>query len=84
MVDGLKNEQKECVLKVLNQEDVFWLAASGAGKSAAFQVPILVHDEVHKNQHLYPGFEAKERVQRIIMPPTKGLAGNIVCIQRPN
>ncbi|THU96621.1 hypothetical protein K435DRAFT_594534, partial [Dendrothele bispora CBS 962.96] len=54
------------------------LATTGAGKSAAFQVPIIVHEEIQRNPSLYPGLKGKKLPVGLIVTPTKGLAGNIV------
>ena len=77
--DGLRDGQYEAVTRILDGEDVFWVAATGEGKSAAFQVPAIVHDEISKNPDLYPGISAKKDAVTILVTPTKGLAENIVC-----
>ena len=56
------------------------MAATGDGKSAAFQVPILVHDEIAQHPELCPGFKARKKAVGIVVMPTKGLGMNIVCI----
>lgn len=76
--DGLRDGQYEAVTKILDGEDVFWVTATGEGKSAAFQVPAIVHDEISKNPDLYPGISAKKDAVSILVTPTKGLAENIV------
>ncbi|KAE9395063.1 hypothetical protein BT96DRAFT_795464, partial [Gymnopus androsaceus JB14] len=54
------------------------IAATGDGKSAAFQVPILVHDKISRHPELYPGILARKNTVGVIAIPTKGLATNIV------
>ena len=66
-------------MRILDEEDVFWIAATGDGKSAAFQAPILVHDEISRHPELYPGVVARRKAVGVIAVPTKGLASNIVC-----
>ncbi|KAE9384399.1 hypothetical protein BT96DRAFT_1008117 [Gymnopus androsaceus JB14] len=76
--DGLRDGQYKAVTRILDGEDVFWVAATGEGKSAAFQVPAIVHDEISKNPDLYPGISAKKDAVTLLVTPTKGLAENIV------
>jgi superfamily II DNA helicase RecQ len=78
--DGLKSCQRDVIGKILDGERVFWVAATGEGKSAAFQVPIIVHDELRRNPALCPGFSAKKKAVGIVVTPTKGLACNIVRV----
>lgn len=75
---GLKKGQREAIIRILDEQDVFWITATGDGKSAAFQVPILVHDEISQHPELYPGVEARKKAIGVIAVPTKGLAANIV------
>ncbi|KAE9394069.1 hypothetical protein BT96DRAFT_998899 [Gymnopus androsaceus JB14] len=75
---GLREGQKEAIVKVLDDEDVFWIAATGDGKSAAFQVPLLVHDEISQNPDLYPGINGRPKAVGVVIMPTKGLGCNIV------
>lgn len=79
-VTGLKEGQREAIVRILNDEDVFWIAATGDGKSAAFQVPVLVHEEISQHPELYPGVLARRKAVGVIAVPTKGLATNIVRI----
>ncbi|KAF5346591.1 hypothetical protein D9758_013448 [Tetrapyrgos nigripes] len=76
--DGLKDGQSKVVTRILDGEKVLWIAATGEGKSAAFQVPVLVHEELRRDPELCPGFVAKEKPIGIVVTPTKGLATNIV------
>ncbi|KAF9005368.1 P-loop containing nucleoside triphosphate hydrolase protein [Hymenopellis radicata] len=76
--DGLRPAQLEYVPAILDREDVLCIEVTGGGKSAAFSVPILVHNEVSANPSLYPGFLAQEFAVGIVVTPTKGLAGNLV------
>ena len=78
---GLREGQREAIVKVLDGEDVFWIAATGVGKSATFQVPLLVHDEISQNPDLYPGIEGRTKAVGVVIMPTKGLGCNIVHIQ---
>lgn len=81
---GLNKGQKEVIVRILHEQDVFWITATGDGKSAAFQVPILVHDEISQHPELYHGVEARKNAIGVIAVPTKGLAANIVCSQLSN
>ncbi|THU75811.1 hypothetical protein K435DRAFT_974681 [Dendrothele bispora CBS 962.96] len=75
---GLKHAQAEVVGKVLDGEKILWVSATGEGKSAAFQIPVIIHEEIGRNAELCPGFKAKEKPVGIVVTPTKGLAANIV------
>jgi superfamily II DNA/RNA helicase len=77
---GLKEAQADVIGKVLDGEKVLWVSATGEGKSAAFQIPIIVHEELRQNVELCPGFKGKEKPVGIVVTPTKGLASNIVRI----
>ncbi|KAF5354533.1 hypothetical protein D9758_011246 [Tetrapyrgos nigripes] len=76
--DGLKDEQRDVIGKILDGEKVLWLAATGIGKSATFFIPIIVHEEIRDNPSAYPGTKACKLPVGIVVTPTKGLAGNIV------
>ncbi|KAF9024018.1 hypothetical protein BDZ89DRAFT_1189309 [Hymenopellis radicata] len=76
--EGLRDAQLEYVPPILDCEDVLCVEVTGGGKSAAFSVPILVHNEVAANPHLYPRFSCRNFAVGIIVTPTKGLAGDIV------
>jgi superfamily II DNA helicase RecQ len=75
---GLKDGQRSVISKILDGENVLWIAATGEGKSAAFQVPILVHDELGRNPGMCPRLKAKEKPVGIVVTPNKGLSANIV------
>ncbi|KAF5347838.1 hypothetical protein D9758_013821 [Tetrapyrgos nigripes] len=76
--NGLKMEQRDVIGKILDGEKVLWLAATGIGKSAAFQVPIIVCEEIRDNPSLYPGLKVQKLPVGLVVMPTKGLVGNIV------
>lgn len=77
--NGLRESQRDIVSKIMDEEDILWITATGDGKSAAFTIPILIHDEVHASPELYPSFQPRERAVGLVVTPTKGLAANIVC-----
>lgn len=77
--DGLRGFQKQAIGTVLNLGDFLGITATGNGKSAAFFVPLMVHDEILKNPELCPRFKPKSHAVGIVVTPTKGLASNIVC-----
>ena len=54
------------------------ITATGDGKSAAFFVLLMVHDEILENPELCPRFKPRDHAVGIVVTPTKGLASNIV------
>ncbi|KIY66073.1 P-loop containing nucleoside triphosphate hydrolase protein [Cylindrobasidium torrendii FP15055 ss-10] len=77
--NGLRTEQEEPVLRILDGEDLLLTTATGRGKSALFIVPLLVHREVASNPTHYAGFSCKSTPVGLVITPTKGLASNIVA-----
>ncbi|KAJ7605579.1 P-loop containing nucleoside triphosphate hydrolase protein [Roridomyces roridus] len=77
--DGLRPQQEEPILTLLDGEDVLLCTATGDGKSALFIVPILVHLEVSKRPNDFPDFPGiRAHPVLVVITPTKGLASNIV------
>lgn len=56
--EGLRQGRGDPLCMILDEEEAFWMAATEDGKSVAFQVPILVHDEISRHPELCPGFRA--------------------------
>ena len=52
--DGLRQKQDEVIGYLLDGEDMVYCTATGGGKSAAFLLPILFHQELAQNLSLYP------------------------------
>ncbi|KIY70944.1 hypothetical protein CYLTODRAFT_472970 [Cylindrobasidium torrendii FP15055 ss-10] len=78
--NGLRSEQEEPILRILDGEDLLLTTATGRGKSALFTIPLLVHREVTSNPTDYAGFSCKSTPIGLVITPTKGLASNIVDI----
>ncbi|KAE9386074.1 hypothetical protein BT96DRAFT_1006436 [Gymnopus androsaceus JB14] len=78
--EGLREFQLHCIPKILNNNDVFAITATGDRKSALFAIPPLVHLEISQNRNEYPNFNIRirEKPVGIVVTPTKGLANNIV------
>ncbi|KAL0564999.1 hypothetical protein V5O48_017033, partial [Marasmius crinis-equi] len=78
--NGLKPFQHDSILKILDQQQLLCITATGDGKSALFAVPILVHLEISKEPSVYPHFNVPIRNNPVglVVTPTKGLANNIV------
>ncbi|KAF8997550.1 P-loop containing nucleoside triphosphate hydrolase protein [Hymenopellis radicata] len=76
--NGLRENQLKYVPAILDCKDVLCVEVTGGGKSAAFSVPILIHNEVSANPSLYPHFSSRKFAVGVIVTPTKGLAGDIV------
>ncbi|KAJ7218596.1 P-loop containing nucleoside triphosphate hydrolase protein [Mycena pura] len=74
---GLHPWQEEPILRILDGQDILLCTATGSGKSSLFMVPILCHQEVHKQPHLYPGLRACANPLGIVITPTKGLGRNL-------
>ncbi|KAF9010903.1 hypothetical protein BDZ89DRAFT_1143429 [Hymenopellis radicata] len=76
--DGLREAQLEFIPPILDNTNVLCIETTGGGKSAAFSVPIIVHNEVSANPSLYPRFSCRKYAVGIVITPTNGLAGDIV------
>ncbi|KAL0057544.1 hypothetical protein AAF712_015815 [Marasmius tenuissimus] len=78
--NGLRSFQRQSILKILNQQQLLCITATGDGKSALFAIPILVHREIGRNPKEYPQFnvEIRRKPAGLVVIPTKGLANNIV------
>ncbi|KAJ4488715.1 hypothetical protein C8J55DRAFT_422760 [Lentinula edodes] len=74
---GLYNYQTKIVLWVLDRQDLLWITATGDGKSMAYTVPILVHQELSQNPDRYPAFRACKFPVGVVVTPTKGLSQSI-------
>lgn len=57
--EGLRGFQKEAIGTVLDLGDFLGITATGDGKSAAFFVPLMVHDEILKHPELCPQFKPR-------------------------
>jgi superfamily II DNA/RNA helicase len=80
--DGLRQSQDDVICRILDGKEVVYCTATGGGKSAAFMVPILVHQYLYGRENVLPGVWKKKVRQYpvgLVVTPTKGLAGNIVC-----
>ena len=71
----------------LDGEDTVYCMATGGGKSAAFSLPILIHQELARNPSLYSHHlkllqGAKVKPVGVVVMPMKGLAGSMVHSQR--
>ncbi|KAJ8074036.1 hypothetical protein PM082_012327 [Marasmius tenuissimus] len=78
---GLRPFQATAIARILDGEDVLCCTATGGGKSALFMVPILAHLAL-RNGEIVNGREAwniREKPVGIVVTPTKGLAGDLVC-----
>ncbi|KAJ8090935.1 hypothetical protein PM082_024859 [Marasmius tenuissimus] len=77
---GLKPFQHESILKILDQQQLLCITATGDGKSALFAIPILVHLELGRLPSQYPSLNVITRNQPVglVVTPTKGLANKIV------
>ena len=80
---GLYPFQADCITRILDGEDLLCCTATGDRKSALFMVPIIVHVELWEQKEKYRDFatNAREKPVGIVVTPTKGLAGNLVCFQ---
>ncbi|KAJ7204742.1 P-loop containing nucleoside triphosphate hydrolase protein [Mycena pura] len=76
--DGLRLQQEEPILRILDGQDVLLCTATGAGKSALFTVPIICHQELAKYPSRYPNFRRRALPVGLVITPTKGLARSIV------
>ncbi len=81
--DGLHQKQDEVIGYMLDGEDTVYCTATGGGKSAAFVLPILIHQKLAQHALLYPNHPklsqgAKEKPVAVVVMPTKGLAGSMV------
>ena len=77
---GLQPVQLDAIAKILDGEDLLCSIATGYGKLALFFIPILIHNELHKNKNNYGKYaeEACSLPVGIVATPTKGLASNMV------
>ncbi len=75
---GLTDIQELAVSRILEGEDVVLCTATGSGKSASFDIPILVHQELSRNPAAYPNIRSRKLPVGIVVTPTNGLAANIV------
>ena len=81
--DGLCQKQDKVIGYTLDGEDTVYCTATGGGKSAAFVLPILIHQELARHASLYPNHPklpqgAKEKPVAVVVTPAKGLAGSMV------
>lgn len=78
-IDGLRPYQLTLVARILDEEDILFISATGDGKSVAFWITILVLNEYNAHQEKYPaGLRTKKRPVGIVITPTKGLSNNHV------
>ena len=85
--DGLRQKQDKVIGHLLDREDTVYCMATGGGKSAAFSLPILIHQELTQNLSLYSHHlkllqGAKAKPVGVVVMATKGLAGSMVHSQR--
>ncbi|KAF8202010.1 P-loop containing nucleoside triphosphate hydrolase protein [Mycena galopus ATCC 62051] len=77
--DGLREQQVQPILHILDGRDVILCTATGDGKSAVFTVPIICHMAVNEAPTDFPKFRGiRARPVGVVITPTKGLARNIV------
>lgn len=78
---GLRPTQRETIPIILDCQHLGCILQTGSGKSALYAVPIICHLEISANPTVYPEFRglARRNPVGIVVTPTKGLAGNIVC-----
>ena len=81
--DGLRQKQDKVIEYTLDGEDTVYCTVTGVGKSAAFVLPILIHQELARHALLYPNHPklpqgAREKPVTVVVMPTKGLAGSMV------
>ncbi|KAJ7059061.1 P-loop containing nucleoside triphosphate hydrolase protein [Mycena amicta] len=76
--NGLRPQQEEPILRILDGSDVLLCTATGAGKSALFIVPIFCHLELSAHPEKHPRYRVRQHPVGVIITPTKGLARNIV------
>ncbi|KAF8192288.1 P-loop containing nucleoside triphosphate hydrolase protein [Mycena galopus ATCC 62051] len=77
--DGLREQQVQPILHILDGRDVILCTATGDGKSALFTVPIICHMAVNEAPTEFPKFRGiRARPVGVVITPTKGLARNIV------
>ncbi len=73
---GLRPLQEQPLVYIL--KDVLLYTATGDGKLAVFNVPMLCHLEVNQYPEEYPSLPALKHPAGLVNMPTKGFASNIV------